>query len=329
MKQQFFIHAVSIFFLLLSGSFFFSSIVEASDQDVVVNEAMYDFPDADSGHEWVELYNSSDAPVTVIGGSGATAWRIYDGSNHTISTTPSQGSLTMSGKSYLIVAQHVATFLADNAGFSGNLVESSALNLGNSSGLIELKIGSSGSPWGTFSYTNSFGADGDGTSLQKQGGQVIAASATPGRENESQAATPTLTPTSVPTNTPTPVKTPTPTPTPKPTVTNTPTPTGVKNATPTPTVKTTLTPYPTPKTTITQTTSPSGRSSDTRTLVLGKSDSNDIQPSPHDSNSQQVDTTLFSKMAIVLGGVLLITCGILLLFRLENVSDIFDLWKKQ
>lgn len=219
---------IVVFFLIFS-----SSKVFAVEQDLVVNEIMYDFPDSDINHEWIELFNSGDSPVTIVGGSSTGAWRINDGSNHTFSTTPSQGSMTVGSGEYIIITKSASTFLSDNPGFSGNIVESS-INLNNTSATVSLRINADGALWGQLSYQNTQGGAGDGNTLQKKSDATLIASlATPGKQNASDPPTPT--PTATPALTPTPSPTPTssPTKTPTPVSSSTPTPLPTQAATPT------------------------------------------------------------------------------------------------
>ncbi len=278
----------------------FSDVVFASEQDIVVNEVMYDFPGSDDGHEWVELYNSGNAPVTIIGSSGTGSWRISDGTNHTF---PTSGSLTIDSKGFLVVTQNSSTFLADNAGFSGNLIESS-ISLNNTGTTVGLRIGTNGILWGQFAYQNSIGAAGDGYSLQrKSDGTVIAAAVTPGRpnaENPPPTATSTLTPSPTPTNTPTP------SPTSKPNATAMPTPT----STPTSTSK------PTTKPTSLLANKPTDENITLPPEILGQSTKSAQTPSPSIHPPQEVKTMGASEnrlpqIFIGLGILLLCACGIL------------------
>ena len=180
---------VGFIFVLLSSFyfFFFTRPVFAADQDLIVNEVMYDFPDSDTNHEWIELFNSGDSSVTIVGGSGTGAWRISDGANHTFSATASQGSMTIAAQGYAIIAKNASTFLADNPGFSGTLIESS-IDLKNSSATAGLRVNADGALWGQLTYQSSQGAAGDGNSLQrKTDGSLIAALPTPGRQNAAEA----------------------------------------------------------------------------------------------------------------------------------------------
>lgn len=141
--------------IALAVLFFFVFLVVkipafAADIDLVINEVMYDFAGSDDNHEWVELRNTGNEPVTVIGGSGSGSWRIHDGANHIFNTTAAQGSMTILAGDFAIITQDSTTFLSDYPGFSGTLIQSSGLSLGNTADVVSLRIGTSGSLWGDF-----------------------------------------------------------------------------------------------------------------------------------------------------------------------------------
>lgn len=303
----------TIYTLLLIGvsSFVFSSPVFAVDQDLIINEVMYDFPDSDTNHEWIELFNSGDSPVTIVGGSSGGSWRINDGSNHTFGATAVQGSMVIDSQDYVIITKSASTFLADNPGFTGNIIESS-ISLGNTSATVGLRINADGALWGQLTYQNTQGAAGDGNSLQKTSdGSIIAALPNPGVANATSPA-PTLTPTIVPTATPTNIPTPTkvPTPTKAPTPTKTPTSTPTKNPTPSPTSK--VSPLPSP----THGSIEADALDSFPTSVLGEK-TDEIKPSPTDLPVKVLGSTQnrLSLILISIGVFFLTLCGILA-FRL-------------
>lgn len=139
--------------------------VFAAPQDMRITEIMYDASGADTGHEWVELWNGGSEPVTIVGGSGAGSWRFNDGTNHTFVATPAQGILTLSPGEFLIVSANADTFLTDHLGFSGNLVKSS-FSLGNTSEALFLRIETAGAPWSEVPYSSTQGANGNGKTLE-------------------------------------------------------------------------------------------------------------------------------------------------------------------
>lgn len=280
---------IYIFFIIVVLFFSFTTQIFAVEQDLVVNEIMYDFPDSDTNHEWIELLNSGDSPITIVGGSSGGSWRINDASNHIFNATAAQGSMTIGIQEYVIITKSASTFLADNTGFSGNIIESS-ISLGNAGATVGLRINADGALWGQLTYQSSQGAAGDGNTLQKKSdGNLIAAAATPGKQNatDSPTPTPTLTPT------PTPANTPTPTPTPKPTATHTPTPSPTKAATPTVTIEPT--------------------SDDTLpTAILGESTLLEDTPSPTIAvKNISGSSNPLPAILIGVGTILLAACGIL------------------
>lgn len=206
---------------------------------MIINEVMYDLPGSDTDREWIELYNDSPDPVTIIGGSAGEAWRIYDGANHLLNATPAQGSMTILSGGFVIIAKNASGFLLDYPNFSGTIIQSS-ISLGNTEDAIGLRIGTNGSFFNEFSYQNALGATGDGNSLQrKPDGEWIASTPTPGYQNTNSTPAPSPTPT------PAPIPTPVPTPTLTPIKTPSPSPKKTSNPTSSPTISPTLTPRPT------------------------------------------------------------------------------------
>ncbi len=200
---------------------------------------MYDLAGRDTNHEWVEIYNDGGDPTIITGGSTNSSWRIFDGSNHTLNATPTQGSMTIPARGFAVIAQNSNTFLSDYPNFSGTIIESSAISLNNTGDTVGLRIGSSGDMFGSFTYQNTMGASGDGNSLQRtSNGTWIATFPTPGTQNANSTPAPSPTPT------PSPSPTPTPTPTPQTTSTVTP----KKSSTPTnpPSISPKPSPTPTP-----------------------------------------------------------------------------------
>lgn len=167
---------------------------------------MYNSPGSDTDREWVELYNTENNPVTVIGGSTSGAWRINDGTNHLLSATPAQGNMAIPSGGFVIIAKNASVFLSDYPSFSGTVIQSS-ISLNNTGATVGLRIDSNGVFFDEFSYQNTLGAAGDGNSLQrKSDGNWIAAFPTPGSQNTNNPP-PSLTPTPTPSLTPAPTPT--------------------------------------------------------------------------------------------------------------------------
>ncbi len=152
--------------LFLAGFFVFVNLARAAasvdSSSVIITEIMYDPSGIDTKHEWVELKNLGAEAMEIKGGAGADSWRFFDGSNHTFAT-----STILSAGEYLILAQDDAIFLSDHPSFSGKVIKSS-FDLGNTSSSIALRVGSGGALWSEIHYESSWGAAGNGKSLEKK-----------------------------------------------------------------------------------------------------------------------------------------------------------------
>jgi hypothetical protein len=174
-------------------SFFFSLALPLSAAaQVAIDEVMYNPSGADTGREWIELYNAGQSDVTLVGGSGKGSWRINDGSNHTL-TDPSggvgRGSLVVPAGGYLVVSNDPATFLNEYTSGTYSVVKSS-ISLNNTGATISLVDGN-GATIDNVAYTKDMGGSDDGTSLQKQAdGSWLAALPTPGMANATKAYAP-------------------------------------------------------------------------------------------------------------------------------------------
>lgn len=158
---------------------------------VVINEIMYNPENSDTGREWIELYNAGAADVTMVAGSGSGSWRIGDSSNHTLVNPTSgvgRGSLTIPAGGYSVISSDPATFIAEHPDGSYSVVKSS-ISLNNTGATASL-IDGAGTILNSFMYANDMGGNGDGTSLQKNGGSWIAAQPTPGAVNATAPYTP-------------------------------------------------------------------------------------------------------------------------------------------
>lgn len=124
---------------------------------VTITEIMYDLPTgSDSGREWIEVYNSSATVVDLV------ELRLFEnGTNHKIT-----GAGTLAPGSYAVIADNPTKFKADWPQYSGLLFDS-AFALGNEGDSIELRDASS-TVLTTAIFTKSFGAAGDGNSLNRE-----------------------------------------------------------------------------------------------------------------------------------------------------------------
>ena len=146
---------------------------------VRITEIMYDLVGADSGREWIEVYNDSDDEVDL------SKYRFFRNNvNHRIAIfDPDVKGLSniLPAKTYAVIADGPANFLIDHPNFSGILYNSSftlrdageELSIRNPEGEIDF----------TVHYLPEWGAKGTGNSLQFNGESWIPALPTPGREN--------------------------------------------------------------------------------------------------------------------------------------------------
>lgn len=156
-SAHFFVAVITVLLLLASANF------TRSASAMVINEVMYNQPKNDIGYEWVEIYNEgAEAQIVATGTRG---WRFYDGTNHVFGALV-QGSLTVPPGAFMILSASTAGFLANHAGFSGTLVESS-FSMNNTSDTLRL-IDVNGMMRDQVSYASSWGASGNGRTLERQ-----------------------------------------------------------------------------------------------------------------------------------------------------------------
>jgi len=149
---------------------------------VVITEVMYDPAGADTGHEWIEVYNTTQTPVKL------TDLKLFEnGTNHKI---VAQGSDMLAPSSYAVVASNPTDFKSDWPQFNGVLFKS-AFNLSNSGETIALRTTSS-TDVDTVSYSSSLGGAGDGNSLNRAPGDTsfVARAPSPGSPMSSAAIPP-------------------------------------------------------------------------------------------------------------------------------------------
>ena len=147
---------------------------------VVIQEIMYDLPGTDSGREWVEIVNLGESAADLTG------WKFFEANtNHSLSTTTSGQTLTLSPGGIAIIADDPTKFLIDWPAFAGALFGSS-FSLSNSGETLVLKD-STPADIDTVLYSSSSGAAGDGNSLHRtplgSGSDFSADVATPGAGN--------------------------------------------------------------------------------------------------------------------------------------------------
>ncbi len=147
---------------LIGGFFVFGAKIFAAETDLQITEIMYDPEGSDAKNEWLEIKNIGASAVEIVGGAGVFSWRLFDGSNHTFST-----STVLAPGEYCAVAQDEENFLSVHSNYSGKILKSS-FNLTNTSGTLALRLGSDGPLWSEVNYESGWGAAGNGKTLEKK-----------------------------------------------------------------------------------------------------------------------------------------------------------------
>jgi len=180
--------------LAVAASFFLSQPVLAQ---VILNEIMYDLPGADTGREWVEIFNNSDAEADL------SSFKFFEAdTNHKLKLT--QGSANIFPRGYAIIVSDPVKFKIDWPSFSGTIFDSS-FSLSNDGEILAIKDENFNIIDQSI-YNSAMGARGDGKSLQKISGVWIGAMPTPGTENKIAYASPFLPSSPVKKSEPVPVK---------------------------------------------------------------------------------------------------------------------------
>ena len=128
--------------------------------DIIINEIMYDLEEgSDSGREWMEIFNNSDMPVDL------TDWKFYENeTNHRL--TIIQGNTILPKNEHAIITDNPDKFLIDNPSYSGALFDST-FSLSNNGENLALKDAGL-VIIDELTYDSSWGASGDGNSLQRK-----------------------------------------------------------------------------------------------------------------------------------------------------------------
>lgn len=154
--------------------FFFPSF---SFAQVAITEIMYDVEGTDTGREWIEIENTTDAPVDV------SLLKLFEANtNHKITPV---GESFLPARGFAVIADNVDKFRVDNPTFSGFLFDS-VFSLSNEGETLVLRTESL-SGVDSVTYVPSLGGAGDGNTLQKLGSTFIAAQKTPGNTASGQS----------------------------------------------------------------------------------------------------------------------------------------------
>ena len=162
------------FFGLVFILVFFSSFHVASAA-VSINEIMYDLEGADTGREWIEVYNNSDSSVDL------STFKFFEAdTNHALVVASGESALAPHG--YAVIVSDPEKFQIDWPNFSGSVFDSS-FSLSNEGEALIIKDENL-NVVNEYSYLSSTGAAGDGKSLQLVSGVWKGAPPTPGKTNE-------------------------------------------------------------------------------------------------------------------------------------------------
>lgn len=319
MKKALKLHLVHI---ILSIVFFFilpPFSKSAYAGDIVINEIMYDLSGSDTDREWVEIYNKGSSTIDL------SNWRFQEGATkHLLNSY--QGGLIINANSYAVIVDKPETFLVDNPGLSGMIIDSS-FDLKNDSETLKILESSDAIiSSDEVTYQSGWGAGGNGSSLERKNifyssndpnnWQQSIIGGTPCNVNSS-GFIPSPSPTFAPSPTNTPIPTTKPTATPKPTNT----PVSIKS-TPTP-VKSTPTPTKIPAGLASSTTIALSKEQIKNSVVLGEKTASGAfkliatpsvdkkSPTPTITKVTKTENN-FPKILIALSGIIFLTaCGIL------------------
>ena len=138
---------------------------------IIITEIMYDLEGSDSGREWIEITNITTDSIDL------STWKFFEnGSNHGLVIFFFFSNL--SANSSAILADNPSKFLSDWSGFSGVIFDSS-FSLKNTGESISIRNPDL-SDVDLVNYITDWGAQGDGSSLQKNNGTWLASSPNPG-----------------------------------------------------------------------------------------------------------------------------------------------------
>ncbi len=139
--------------------------LEASNNDLVISEIMYDLAGADTAKEWIEVYNAGQENVEVLTGAGASTWRFFDGANHTLNLVSGENNIILP-QEYFVIAADANQFLIDHPNFSAKVFDT-VMSLANSSSTLALSFDGGQTQSINAHYESSWGAAGTGKSLEK------------------------------------------------------------------------------------------------------------------------------------------------------------------
>ena len=137
-------------------------VFAANTGDIIITEIAYDLKDADSGHEWVEIYNTTTSSIDLTG------WKFNDGSNHVLNMPPKnggQGLLVLPADNYAILTDDAVVFLSDHPGYNGTVIDT-VMSLNNTQSTLLLSDNNN-TTIDTVIYDKNWGAAGNGRALER------------------------------------------------------------------------------------------------------------------------------------------------------------------
>lgn len=177
----------AILFLVII--FFLPSLqVDASSEEIIFSEIMYDLPGGDSGKEWVEFFNSGEDSIEILTGAGGNAWRFFDGSNHIINLY--QGTTTLGPGEYFLLASDAENFAQNHPEITVSIFDT-VMSLKNSTSSLALSFDGGETYAVETIYNSDWGANGNGFSLERGAESWYESSVeggTPGQANSEPAS---------------------------------------------------------------------------------------------------------------------------------------------
>lgn len=150
------------------------SIPSFAFAELSITEVFYDYPNSDSHHEWIEIYNGGESAIDL------SSFKFKEGeTNHRLLVF--KGDQKIPPQAYAVIAESGEQFLADYPSYSGILFDST-FSLSNTGETLAL-LNASGTAVDSISYSSSEGASGNGYSLQKINDAWFESTPTPGATN--------------------------------------------------------------------------------------------------------------------------------------------------
>jgi PKD repeat protein len=178
-----------------------------ANQNLIINEIMYDLAGADDKHEWIEIYNAGTEAIDLTG------WKFNDGdnaTNHILNAPPkngSRGTMIIPAGDFALLAGDAETLVLDLPNYGGTIIDT-VMSLSNVSAQLKL-LNAEGAEVAVISYDKNLGANGNGKTLEWDDAALalresLLEGGTAGAVNSVLSPAPAPTEPTVPTPTPTP-----------------------------------------------------------------------------------------------------------------------------